>query len=112
MLDIIKSAAFDEWFMRLRDKTAKTRIQMRIDRASDGNLGDWKSIGDGLSEMRVDVGPGYRIYFLRDGLRLIVLLCAGDKSSQTTDISKAHALAQEWRNSMAQPTKVRKAKSS
>jgi putative addiction module killer protein len=112
MLDIIKSAAFDEWFIRLRDKAVKARIQMRIDRASDGNLGDWKPVGDGISEIRVDVGPGYRIYFLREGLQLIVLLCAGDKSSQATDISKAYALALEWRKSMTQRIKPRKPKPS
>ncbi len=111
MLDIVKSAAFDAWFVRLRDKETKARIQMRIDRASDGNIGDWKSLGDGISEMRVDVGPGYRIYFLRDGLRLIVLLCGGDKSSQSSDIAKAQALAQAWRDMASQQAKPRKTKS-
>jgi putative addiction module killer protein len=111
MLEIVKSATFDAWLTRLRDKATKARIQMRIDRASDGNLGDWKSLGEGISEMRVDIGPGYRIYFLREGLRLIVLLCGGDKSSQATDITAAQKLAQEWRNSISPPTKQRKPKS-
>jgi putative addiction module killer protein len=111
MLEIVKSATFDAWFTRLRDRVTKARIQMRIDRASDGNLGDWKSLGEGISEMRVDIGPGYRIYFLREGLRLIVLLCAGDKSSQMTDIAKAQELAQEWRKSTSPPAKQRKPKS-
>jgi putative addiction module killer protein len=79
----------------LRDRTVRARIQARIDRARFGNLGDVKSVGGGVSEMRIDVGPGYRLYFARRGDRLIVLLCGGDKSSQQKDIREATSLVAE-----------------
>lgn len=83
------------WHASIRDLRAKVAIARRIDRASTGNLGDIKSVGDGVSEMRVDVGAGYRVYFtLRNGV-VIVLLAGGDKSSQNTDIRRAKKLARE-----------------
>lgn len=97
MVEIIKSATFDRWFRKLRDPQAKARIQMRIQRLALGNPGDVQPIGSGLSEMRVDYGPGYRVYYLRSGAFLVVLLCGGDKRTQQADIRKAESLAVEWR---------------
>ena len=77
----------------MRDQRAKARIAIRIDRLAAGNAGDAKPVGSGVSELRVDVGPGYRLYFVRRGEALIVLLCGGDKSTQQRDIVQAKALA-------------------
>lgn len=86
---------FVKWHSSIRDLRAKVAIARRIDRASVGNLGDVKSVGDGVSEMRVDVGAGYRLYFtLRNGV-VIILLAGGDKSSQNADIRRAKKLAEE-----------------
>jgi len=86
---------FAAWHASIRDLRARIAIARRVDRAAAGNLGDVKSVGDGVSEMRVDVGPGYRLYFTRRGERLILLLCGGDKSSQSRDIMLAKKLAGE-----------------
>ncbi len=85
---------FESWFLRLKDRAARFRIQARIDRLELGNLGDFKSVGSGVFELRVDYGPGYRIYFARRGDELVILLCGGDKSSQSRDIEKAKRLAE------------------
>lgn len=90
-----RTAEFDAWLGNLRDRAARAIITRRIDRIAEGNLGDVKSIGDGVSELRVDHGPGYRVYFTRRGEVVIVLLCGGDKSSQTRDVARAKALAEE-----------------
>ena len=90
-----QTAVFSVWLGRLRDRTARAIIARRIDRVASGNLGDVKAVGDGVSELRVDHGPGYRVYFVRRGQSVIVLLCGGDKSSQAKDILRAKALAQE-----------------
>ena len=82
---------------KLRDRQAKARIEMRIRRLSLGNPGDVEPIGDGLSELRIDYGPGYRVYFMQRGEILIVLLCGGDKRTQKSDIEKAKSLAAEWK---------------
>ncbi len=95
MLDIQLSDTFLVWLNRLRDPMARNRILMRIRRAQKGNLGDVKSVGDGISEMRVDYGPGYRLYFTRRGSAIIILLCGGDKSTQPRDLVEAKRLAQE-----------------
>lgn len=92
---IFTTQVFDTWFRRLRDRRAAARIQARIDRAASGNLGDCKSVGEGVSEMRVDVGPGYRIYFLRRGTEVVVLLAGGEKSTQAKDIAAAKQLAKQ-----------------
>ncbi|AWN48291.1 addiction module antitoxin RelB [Methylobacterium terrae] len=84
---------FVAWFSRLRDATAFAQIAKRIDRLALGNPGDVAPVGDGVSEMRVHVGPGYRIYFVRCGEEIVILLCGGDKSSQSRDIRRAKALA-------------------
>jgi putative addiction module killer protein len=81
------------WFDKLRDRQARFRILARIKRLSLGNPGDVAPVGEGVSEMRIDCGPGYRIYFVQRGSALIVLLAAGDKRTQTRDIEKAKELA-------------------
>ena len=93
MFEIIKSETFDSWFKGLRDKRAAARLR----RVSLGNLGDVAPVGDGVSEMRIFYGPGYRIYFVQEGQVLIVLLCGGDKSTQKKDIKRAKELANERR---------------
>lgn len=98
MVELFKTSEFDEWLRGMRDRRALARITARIDRLALGNPGDVKPIGGGLSEMRVDYGPGYRVYFMRRGPIIIVLLCGGDKSSQQRDINKAKTLAAEWKD--------------
>ena len=88
---------FESWFDRLRDRSARYRIQARIDRLAGGNFGDFKSVGDGLQELRIDHGPGYRLYFIRRGDEIVVLLCGGDKASQQRDIGRAKRIAGELR---------------
>jgi len=94
-LDVVRTPTFERWLGRLRDNRARAVIARRIDRVAEGNLGDVRSVGEGVSELRVDSGPGYRIYFTRRGDTLVVLLCAGDKDSQDRDIARAKALAKE-----------------
>jgi len=96
MLDVVRTDEFDSWLQRLKDQRGKSRILRRLDRLAQGNPGDVRPIGKGLSELRLNVGPGYRIYYLQDGEVLILLLCGGDKSTQQKDIKKAHQLAAEW----------------
>jgi len=98
MIEIRRTLIFDEWLKGLRDQRASARILMRIDRMRLGLLGDIKPVGSGVSEARVDYGPGYRVYFVKQGDVLIILLCGGDKGSQNRDISKALALAKELEN--------------
>jgi putative addiction module killer protein len=86
---------FLKWMNSLKDDQAAARITVRIQRAQSGNLGDVKPVGEGVSEMRISHGPGYRIYFTRRGKELIILLAGGDKSSQARDIRKAQRLARE-----------------
>ncbi len=95
MIEVRQTEAFSAWIARLRDMSAKARIVARIRRLELGNLGDAKSIGDKVSELRVDYGPGYRVYFTRKGRTIIVLLCGGDKGSQRRDIKEAQQLAKE-----------------
>jgi putative addiction module killer protein len=92
MLDIRTTEIFDAWFDRLNDRIAKRRIQARIDRLAMGNRGDWKSAGSPVMEMRIDHGPGYRVYFVQRGEVLVILLSGGDKSTQDADIRAAHGL--------------------
>ena len=93
MFEIRQTSIYKNWFSTLRDKTARARIDVRIRRLSLGNHGDAKPVGEGISELRVDYGPGYRIYFIQRGESLVVLLAGGDKSSQRKDIQAAKALA-------------------
>ena len=97
MLEIIEDATFTLWLERLTDTQAKARIAGRIQRLAHGLAGDVQPVGEGVSELRVHQGPGYRVYFFTHGGRLIVLLCGGDKSSQVRDIKAAKALAKLWR---------------
>ena len=95
MKTVHTTSIFDDWFSALRDRQGKLRIQARIDRAELGNSGDCAPVGEGVSEMRIHVGPGYRIYFVERGLEIIVLLAGGDKSTQAKDIKLAHKLAKQ-----------------
>jgi len=95
---IFKSATFDEWFSKLPDRQAKARIAARIDRLAVGNPGDVKPVGSGVSEMRIDYGPGYRVYFAQRGWKVVVLLCAGDKRTQDADIKRAIEIAAGWKD--------------
>ncbi len=98
MYTILRSATFDRWLGRLRDRHVVNRIVARLLAAEDGHLGDVRSVGDGVSEMRIQHGPGYRVYFITRGAELIVLLCGGDKDSQRRDIERAKRMATEWRS--------------
>ena len=93
MKEVRQTSLYASWFRRLRDQSARIRIDIRIRRLSLGNPGDVRPVGDGISELRVDHGPGYRIYYIAQGETLIILLGGGDKSSQTRDIRAAKALA-------------------
>lgn len=95
MLEVRSTARFSRWLDRLKDERAKARIALRIRRISLGNFGDMKSLGDGVSELRIDYGPGYRVYFARTGKTVVILLAGGDKRSQSRDITMAKALAAE-----------------
>ncbi len=97
MLTIKTTNAFDAWFVSLNDVRARARIQARIDRAEGGSFGDCEPIGEGCSEMRIHYGPGYRVYLMREGLEVYLLLCGGDKSTQTEDIKAALAMARKLR---------------
>ena len=95
MVEIRQTDVFARWFRDLRDRRARARIQVRIDRLQLGLPGDVKPVGEGVSELRVDYGPGYRVYFTRRGKQLILLLAGGDKRTQDRDIKKAIQLAQD-----------------
>lgn len=104
MVEIVRSATFDRWLRKLRDRRAAARVLVRIERLVAGNAGDVRPVGAGISELRIDYGPGYRVYYLRDGQRLLLLLTGGDKSTQETDIKTAHQIAWAWReNTGAHP---------
>jgi len=96
MFEIIKSSSFERWLLSLKDRSAKVRIQARVDRLALGNPGDVKLVRGGIHEMRVDHGPGYRVYYIQKGPLLILLLIGGDKSSQDSDIERAITLANNW----------------
>lgn len=93
MLNIRTTDVFDHWFNRLRDLRARVRVQARIDRLATGNPGDHKPVGGGVNELRIDEGPGYRVYYTHRGAVLVILLCGGSKSTQQTDIDRAKTLA-------------------
>jgi putative addiction module killer protein len=95
MLQIQQTETYAKWFAGLRDRVARARIDIRIRRLSLGNAGDAKPVGEGISEMRVDHGPGYRVYFIQRGEVVIVLLAGGNKSTQDRDIRNAKALAKD-----------------
>ena len=93
MIEIRQTDVYAQWLEKLRDRQAKARIAIRIRRLSLGNPGDVRPVGGGVSELRIDYGPGYRVYFLKQGAALVILLAGGDKSSQADDITKARNLA-------------------
>jgi putative addiction module killer protein len=95
MIEVRQTNVFVDWFADLRDRNARARITVRIRRLSLGNPGDVRPVGSGVSEMRIDYGPGYRVYFVRRGDAVVILLCGGDKQSQDRDIARAMVLAQE-----------------
>ena len=97
MIELIRSATFDRWLSNLRDRGAVSRILVRLDRLAMGNPGDSKPVGEGVSEMRIDYGPGYRVYYIQRGSIVAILLCGGDKSTQAKDISDAKRIAAEWK---------------
>lgn len=96
MIQLVTTDEFDEWLDALRDPIAKAKIAIRIDRLSQGNPGDVKPVGNGISELRIRTGPGYRVYFRQRGDEWIILLCAGDKSTQRKDIEIAHQLDEAY----------------
>lgn len=98
MFEIIQSETFQRWLFGLKDRQAVARIHTRLGRAAGGNLGDVKPVRDGISEIRIDHGPGYRLYFIRRGLLVIVLMAGGDKCTQNADIDRAIKIAKDWRN--------------
>lgn len=95
MIEVRQTSEYSEWFAGLRDRAAKARIDIRVRRLSLGNTGDVKPVGEGVSELRIDYGPGYRVYFVQRGSVLIVLLAGGDKSTQDRDIKAAKKRATE-----------------
>lgn len=95
MLTVYTTRTFDRWLSRLKDVQAIRSINARIDRISyTGQFGDEKAVGQGVRELRIHIGPGYRLYFIQKGLEVIILLCGGDKSTQQADIRVAIDLAQ------------------
>lgn len=88
---------FSDWLLNLRDVKARAIIRARLERVRLGNLGDCKAVGDGVSELRISFGPGYRVYFGQDGTKLVILLCGGDKTTQKRDIAKAKLLWMEYK---------------
>jgi putative addiction module killer protein len=95
MFEVCRTAEFIDWLSGLRDVQARARIAKRIDRLVQGNFGDAKSVGNGVSELRFSFGPGYRVYYTIRGQVVVILLCGGDKGSQTQDIERAIAMAME-----------------
>lgn len=93
MFQVLQTAVFSKWLSRLRDIRAKARIVARLDAVRLGHLGDVKHLGGGVAEMRVDVGAGYRVYFVRRQSTVVILLCGGDKSTQEKDIARARTMA-------------------
>lgn len=93
----IESGKFKKWLKKLKDETGKARITARINRLAEGLSGDVAPVGQGVSELRIHYGPGYRVYYYQQGNILFVLLCGGDKSTQSQDIEMAHQILKEWR---------------
>lgn len=96
MLELKQTEQFRRWRTRLKDERARALIASRLDRLAYGHAGDVAPVGDGISELRIHHGPGYRIYFHRQGNTAVILLCGGDKGSQAKDIQTAKRLLSEW----------------
>ncbi len=95
MIEVRKTEIFTKWFNGLKDRRARARIQVRIDRMEMGNFGDVAPVGEGVSELRIFCGPGYRVYFIQKSSVVVILLSGGDKSSQQSDIAKAKDIAKQ-----------------
>jgi putative addiction module killer protein len=95
MNSIQTTELFDTWFAGLKDKQAVRRVQARIDRAEGGNLGDCEPVGEGVSEMRIHYGPGYRVYFVQRGIEIVILLAGGNKATQARDIQTSLEIARQ-----------------
>ena len=95
MIEVRKTALFAQWIDALRDLSARARVQARIERLAAGNPGDVEPVGEGVSELRINYGPGYRVYFKKRGQELIILLAGGDKTTQARDIKTALRLARQ-----------------
>lgn len=98
MFSIKRTSVFIDWINGLKDRRAAARIAVRIERFKSGNPGQVREVGEGVSEMKIDHGPGYRVYYVRRGKTVYLLLCGGDKRSQTKDIAEAKRLAKEVTN--------------
>lgn len=98
MIEVRQTDLFATWLRKLRDEQARARILIRIRRLSLGNFGDVKPVGEGVGELRIDYGPGYRVYFLKVGALIVLLLIGGTKKTQDADIAKAKQLAKEAQN--------------
>jgi putative addiction module killer protein len=96
MIQVRRTSVYDKWIKELRDVEARSRINIRVRRLAIGNPGDVRPVGEGISELRINYGPGYRVYYLQRGDVFILLLCGGDKAGQRRDIERAKQLAQEW----------------
>lgn len=96
MVRVEKTDLYRDWLDALRDRAGRARILVRVDRLSHGNPGQHRDLTDGVSELKIDLGPGYRVYYTQRGTRLLLLLAGGDKSSQTKDIAKAIQLAKSF----------------
>ena len=94
-MEVLQTELFAKWLRRLRDLQAKAAILTRIERIEDGNFGDSNSVGGGISELRIHIGPGYRVYYVIRRRKVIILLCGGDKSSQQRDINRAQQIVSE-----------------
>lgn len=97
MIELLQTESFRKWRLRLRDQRARVLIASRLDRLAFGHAGDVRPVGQGISELRIDYGPGYRVYFLQQGQTLVLLLCGGNKSTQAKDIQTAKRLTGAWR---------------
>ncbi len=97
MVEIRTSGTYNRWFRRLRDRRAQRRISTRLNRILEGNFGDHHAIGEGIWELRINYGPGYRLYYIHEDQTIIILLCGGDKDSQQRDMNTAKSIAEELR---------------
>jgi putative addiction module killer protein len=96
MIEVRETDEFSAWLSALRDKRARAKIIVRVERLAKGNPGDVVPVGDGVSELRIDYGPGYRVYYVQRGTRYVLLLAGGDKSTQDRDIALAKRLVDEY----------------
>lgn len=97
MLEIRKTDVYANWIDELNDLQGRARVLARVERLREGNPGDVKPVGEGVSELRINIGPGYRVYFTKRGRKIVLLLAGGDKSTQNADIKTALRLARNWK---------------